>query len=455
MKMMGKLLFVPVALVVIGFGFFFNTDRLITTISARTSTATQRPPTWPTTSAPPQSNLNWKMVTLSRYGGISFYPPYFANSTSPTPTYQTRPYPTRPYPTRRYPTRPYPTRRYPTRRYSTWPYPTRPYPTWPDPTWPYPTWPYPTWPYPTWPYPTEPHPTHEYPTHPYPTHDYPTRPYPTHPYPTHDYPTRRYTTRPYPTRPYPTRPYTTRPYPTRSYTTRPYPTRRYTTRPYPTRPYPATTYPSWTTAPPTTGVSVCLRYLIDFETSSRIFTLSPASRNPMFLGVRGSDTYSLYMPSSGYYYWYFKPNIKFQSLIEPEIWTRVCLTVDTNSVVQVFSGSNMSIRKILPFQNVWSGEPMIEFSGIDGQVTDVQIWDYALSHKEIFNYMTRGVYRPYQGSVLTWSDVSYTVSGKTLFEDSYELLGGKVSSRKRGHQPKAERKTWKVFNKSGRKEERL
>lgn len=202
------------------------------------------------------------------------------------------------------------------------------------------------------------------------------------------------------------------------------------------------------------GVSVCVRYLSDFEVSTRIFTLSPASRNPLGLQAKGTGSYSLYLPSYGYYNLYFTPNIRFWSDIGPEIWSRVCLIVDTKkNMVQVFNGANMSIKKILPFQYVWSGEPMIEFSGFDGQVTDVQIWDYPLSHREIFNYMARGVYGLYQGSVLTWSDVSYSVRGKTVFEDSYERLEKQpISRRERGRRPKAERKTKKVFNDSGSSE---
>lgn len=43
-------------------------------------------------------------------------------------------------------------------------------------------------------------------------------------------------------------------------------------------------------------------------------------------------------------------------------------------------------------QFVWSGEPVIDFPGFDGQVTDVQIWDYPVHYREVFNYMSNGVY---------------------------------------------------------------
>lgn len=35
---------------------------------------------------------------------------------------------------------------------------------------------------------------------------------------------------------------------------------------------------------------------------------------------------------------------------------------------------------------------MIDFSGFDGQLTDVQMWDYPVSYREVFSYMTKGLY---------------------------------------------------------------
>ncbi|XP_074493869.1 uncharacterized protein LOC141769077 isoform X1 [Sebastes fasciatus] len=262
--------------------------------------------------------------------------------------------------------------------------------------------------------PPTPNPTRHYTTRPYYTT---TRPYTSRPYYTT---TRPYTTRPSTTRPYytTTRPYTSRPYytTTRPYTTRPYYT---TTRPYTTRPYYTTTRPYYTTtptAPPTRGVSVCLRYLADSVYS--LFTLSPSSRNPLNLAVSNVGAYTL---NVGGYSQYMKPNVRFWSNVGPDIWTRVCLTMDSvKNVAQVFSGSNISVRKMLPIRYAWSGEPVIDFSGFDGQVTDIQIWDYPLRYREVFNYMTSGVYGQYSGSVLSWSHISYSPRGNILLEDTYE-----------------------------------
>ncbi|XP_051270035.1 uncharacterized protein LOC127371327 isoform X6 [Dicentrarchus labrax] len=227
--------------------------------------------------------------------------------------------------------------------------------------------------------------------------------------------------------------------------TTPYPTRRYTTRGYftTTTPKPTTTtYPPWTTAPSTRGVSVCLRYLTDYSQSSSptIFKLSPSGSNTLMLSSSYSGVYTL---SYGYSnYMYFRPNIMLWSNIQPDIWTRVCVTVDTvKRVAQVFNGSTVSIRKLLPYQYVWSGEPVIDFSGFDGQFTDVQVWNYPLNYKEIYNYMTSSGYGWYHGSVLTWSSIKYSPRGYTLLEDVYERQAKQpMRSRGRGHRPNWEKK---------------
>ncbi|KAM8916099.1 uncharacterized protein AB9W97_017713 [Spinachia spinachia] len=191
------------------------------------------------------------------------------------------------------------------------------------------------------------------------------------------------------------------------------------------------------------GVSVCLRYLSISEPS--LFTLSP-SRSPLTVShnVYG---YQLAFSRYGYPTLNFLPNLRFWA--DPphplDIWTRVCFTVDSGrKVAQVFSGSNISTRQMFPqsVNYVWSGEPVVDFPGFDGQLTDIQVWDYPLSYKEVFNYMMGGVYMPYRGSVLSWSHISYSPRGRTLLEDNYELQARRpIGSRGlRRHWPKGGRK---------------
>ncbi|XP_033938433.1 uncharacterized protein [Pseudochaenichthys georgianus] len=267
-------------------------------------------------------------------------------------------------------------------------------------------------------------------TTPYPTRRYPTTPYytTTRPYipestvsqkysPTT---TRRYTTKPTSTRRYTTtHRYTTKPTSTRRYTT----THRYTTKPTTNPPTKTTTtqYHTTTLPPPTApyarDVSVCLRYLTDARTT--LFTLRQ-SRYPLRFTVDYADMmYYLDMDPYGGQTLIFRPNIKFWPGIKSEAWSRVCLTVDNMKyVAQVFSGLNTSIRKLLPRRWVSSGAPVMDFSEFNGQLTDVQMWDYTISKVDVINYMTRGaVSGPYSGSLLTWSYISYSTSGNTLLED--------------------------------------
>ncbi|XP_078027085.1 uncharacterized protein LOC117256561 isoform X3 [Epinephelus lanceolatus] len=342
-------------------------------------------------------NLNGKMFTLSLYGGgISFYPPYY--SATPTSPYYTPKRTTRPY--------------YPKPTTAPTPKPT----------------------------------THRY--YPKPTTAPAPAPCPTTT--THRYYPRT-TTKPTP------RPTTTthRYYPRT--TTKPTPPPKTTTKPTPrptTKRYYPTTYPyPWTTAPPTrAGVSVCLRYLADY-TSFSLLTISPSSRNPLRLDVSNAG-YQLTF-QYGYNSLYLRPNIRFWSNPGADIWTRVCLTLDSmKNVAQVFSGSHMSIRKLMPVKYAWSGQPVIELSGFDGQMTDLQVWDYPLRYREVFNYMTGGVYMPYSGSVINWSYIGYTSRGSILLEDVYERQARQpISSsskeggegRRKGHRPKGEKKTMKLY----------
>ncbi|XP_036955507.1 mucin-5AC-like [Acanthopagrus latus] len=421
-----------------------------------------------TTPGPHGLNLNGKMFTLSlNRGGISFFPPSWPSTPSSTtsPYYSTtkRSYSTtkHPYTTTRH-HHPTTKRSYSTtkRSYSTTKHPyttTRHH-----------------------------HPTtrHHHPTtkrsysttkHPYTTtrHHHPTtkRSYSTtkHPYTTtrhhHTTPKRPHTTT---TRPHTTttRPHTTtrhhHPTTKRSYSTTKHPyttttrpntttTRPHTTTTRPntttTRPHTTTTRPhTTTTAPSVRGVSVCLRYLTN-TVENRLFTVSP-SRMPLQVTVNQLGYYTLRFNSYGYNTLYMKPSIRFWSNIGPDIWSRVCFTLDSmKNVAQAFSGSNISIRMLLPYQYVWSGEPVIEFPGFDGQLTDVQMWDYPLSYREVFKYMNNGVYGPHHGSVLTWSSINYTPSGNTLLEDVYEWEAKQqISGRRRGRRPKGGRKNRKFVN---------
>ncbi|XP_029018146.1 uncharacterized protein LOC114862202 [Betta splendens] len=169
--------------------------------------------------------------------------------------------------------------------------------------------------------------------------------------------------------------------------------------------------------PRSSSVSVCLRYIIDYTSEdSQIFTLSPSS-SPLTLGDKGASRYVL---SLNHYDYSLLPNVYVWSMMEPELWTSVCVVVDSGrNVIQAFHGSHMSIRKLLSRPYEWSGEQVLDFSGFDGQLTDVQVWDYPLRSSEVYNYMSGGRFGRYRGSALSWSSVWYKLYGNTLLEEAY------------------------------------
>ncbi|XP_016518211.1 uncharacterized protein LOC103154440 isoform X3 [Poecilia formosa] len=223
-----------------------------------------------------------------------------------------------------------------------------------------------------------------------------------------------------------------------------------TTRSPTTYPWSTTRYP-WSTAPSTRGVSVCLRYITDSQSDS-IFTLSPSSQ---YLRLEIGRPQSYALTFNGYNRVYLPVYLKLWPYLTPSMWTSICLTVDNaKAVVQMFRDSDMSSRKLLNNQYVWSGERVMDFSNFEGQITDVQVWDYPLRYQEVLYYMSNGGYGFYQGSVLSWSYISYTQTGRTLLEDGYELQMRK-SNRKLGQRNhlKGGYKSRKVFLFEERKRE--
>ncbi|XP_071401575.1 mucin-3A-like [Centroberyx affinis] len=367
---------------------------MMSAVVGTVTTATVKSPAkiaLPRTTVYPGHNLKGKMFTLSRYnGGVSLYSPSF----NPSPSPSSYPWTSSP----------------PYSSSTTWrPTTTTPYRT--STTW---------------------------------------RPTTTTPYRTST------TWRPTTTTPHRTsttwRPTTTTPYRTSTTwtptTTTPHRTST-TWKPTTTTPYRTS---SWTTAPPSRGVSVCLRYVAEATDYQQIFTLSPDSSSRMTLSgspIGGCDLSF----SSGYYSLSFRSYRTFWSNVRPDFWTRVCVTVDTmKGVAQVFSGGNISVRKKLPVQSVLTGEPVIDIPGFDGQLTDVQVWDYPLRYREIINYMN-GYYGSYRGSVLSWSRISYSLRGNSLLEDIFEWQENQPIRRgDREHGPMGEKRKKKFFNKGERKE---
>lgn len=188
-------------------------------------------------------------------------------------------------------------------------------------------------------------------------------------------------------------------------------------------------YPYPTTTPySTSGVSVCLRFMTDFR-NFVVFKLSP--RSPL--------TFTWDNPYYDLRWFYYSqvslnPRINLWNSVHTQPWTSVCLVLDSRkNVAQVFQGGAMSIRKILRSRMVWSGEPVVDMSGFDGQVTDLEVWDYPLQYREVLAYMQN---YGSSGTVLTWSNIAYKYRGNILVEDTYSAQMKKpISSSHREQQP--------------------
>lgn len=177
--------------------------------------------------------------------------------------------------------------------------------------------------------------------------------------------------------------------------------------------WPYWTSPYYTSSPPpsTRGVSVCLRFVTD-SSSVTLFKLTP--RRPLTFSW-SNPWYSLVQ--NYYTQVSVNPRISLWSTVRSQPWTSVCLVLDSvKNVVQVFQGGSMSIRRILPSRIVWSGEPVLDIPGFDGQVTDLEVWDYPLEYREVYGYMLN--YGP-SGTVLSWSNIAYRYRGSVLIEETY------------------------------------
>lgn len=210
-------------------------------------------------------------------------------------------------------------------------------------------------------------------------------------------------------------------------------TRSYSTYPT-TSPSHRTTSPfPWTTETPVRGISVCVRYMADTSDFVNIFTLDKYSSN-LQLTQTAAGSYTV---TNNYFWVSMTTKFKLWPITQWNMWTSVCLTVDnSNSVTQLFKDFSMSVRLLLPSRLRRLSKPLIEFPGFNGQITDLQVWDYPLSYKEVYTYMRRDGFRPYRGSLLTWSNINYSNKENSLLEDEYGVLAQQAGGGGKGGRPR-------------------
>lgn len=201
-----------------------------------------------------------------------------------------------------------------------------------------------------------------------------------------------------------------------------------------------------TTAPAPRGVTVCLRYLAD--QSLTLFKLG--TDTPLTLSGSSMSWYTLSWSYYSQYQVSMKPIVPIWISVNSVPWASVCVIIDLyKNVVQIFEGGFMSVRKMPSPRLVWSGEPVLDVSGFDGQVTDIEVWDSPLDDRQIFSYMNN-YYSG--GNVLTWSNIEYKCRGSILLENAFtERQKQPIGSGKRRGQRHRFRKIFKkIF--SGRRQ---
>jgi len=181
------------------------------------------------------------------------------------------------------------------------------------------------------------------------------------------------------------------------------------------------------TATTNLGVSVCLRYIAE-NRQQTIFTLSPSSRgldNQLKFDISSSASVLSYQKSSLPYILNFMSYRAFwDNESSTKLWTSVCVVVDTRKgVAQVFNGKTASVRKRT--QYIWDGEQALVINGFEGQITDIQMWDYPLLKEEARQYLTQyassATFRWTKDSVVSWSRMRYESNSSPLVEDAYPM----------------------------------
>ncbi|XP_019908560.1 jeltraxin-like isoform X1 [Esox lucius] len=178
---------------------------------------------------------------------------------------------------------------------------------------------------------------------------------------------------------------------------------------------PTTSYPYFTTSSPPpylSALSVCLRYMVELEDDFTIFSLTQGSSwNLMLQSNSRVDRLSI------------QPSLKLFSSYKQLYsnggrppWTGLCVTWEKKtSVAQLWRDGKVSIRKRL-FGWEITGPPVLNIYRLEGQVTDVEVWNRVLSRDEIRDYMSGYYYNVNPGNVLSWSKATYSINKKIILE---------------------------------------
>ncbi|XP_068999005.1 LOW QUALITY PROTEIN: serum amyloid P-component-like [Embiotoca jacksoni] len=172
------------------------------------------------------------------------------------------------------------------------------------------------------------------------------------------------------------------------------------------------------------AVTVCLRSFTDLKREHSLFSLATPSGSNDFLIFKtaATDFFLSYVKNT---------NSEFHGLnFRLNTWHSICSTWDgASGLTQMWIDGNPSSRKFTSSGSNISG-PIIIVLGQDqdsfggtfdhlqsfvGMMSDVHMWDYALSPCEIQGFMNDLNFPP--GTVLNWNALDFQITGKVLIED--------------------------------------
>ncbi|XP_072317571.1 serum amyloid P-component-like [Eucyclogobius newberryi] len=173
------------------------------------------------------------------------------------------------------------------------------------------------------------------------------------------------------------------------------------------------------------AVTVCHRSFTDLKRDHALFSMALPSNANEFLMFYKSDVREL------------QPHVKTDKSVyggldyKPSQWHSICTTWESSTgLVQLwFNGQSLGRKYIANTQSPMSGRPIIILGqeqdshggGFDinqsflGMMTDVHMWDYALSPCEIQKYVSELSFTP--GNVLNWAALDFQINGRVLIEN--------------------------------------
>ncbi|XP_073342294.1 C-reactive protein-like [Pagrus major] len=175
------------------------------------------------------------------------------------------------------------------------------------------------------------------------------------------------------------------------------------------------------------AVTICLRSFTDLRRGHVLFSLATPSAVNGFMIFKDSDAPDqITVHIRNHYGSFAGQNYKLNT------WHSLCATWDSASgLAQLWLDGKLSNRKLVSRGSSISGPIIIilgqeqdahgggfaENESFSGMLSDVHMWDYAISPCDIQNYMEDLSFGFTQGNVVNWRALDFEIMGTVLIED--------------------------------------